>query len=56
MEEKEWDKGAELGKMTESSLQNCLTASLQSIVRTAVKDVKNDEAGNSLSLLSCLSF
>ena len=40
--------------MTESSLQKCLTASLQSIVQTAVKDVKNDEAVNSLSLLSCL--
>lgn len=36
-----------LGKLTESSLQKCLTASLQTIMRTAVKDVKTDEAGNS---------
>ena len=58
-EEKTWKKMNEtkgLGKLTESSLQKFLTASLQTIVRTAVKDVKTDEAGNSLSLLSCLSF
>lgn len=44
MEENEWDKVKELGKMTESFIQKCLTAYLQiqNIVPTAVKDIKND--------------